>query len=390
VPHAVLTRHALNRALLARQLLLEPADLEPLAAIEHLVGMQAQEPQAPYLGLWTRLRDFDPRALSGLLESRRAVRAGLMRWTIHLVSADDYARLWPLVREVAARGFRGSPFSKQLGGAAVDDVVAAGHELLVERPLSRAELAALLAERFTGADPASLAMAATVLAPVVQVPPRGLWRAGGQARWAPAEQWLDGAPRERSPGAFDGDADRERALEALARRYLAAFGPASARDMQAWSGLTRLAAIFERMRPELRCYRDAAGTELFDLPDAPLPDPDTPAPPRLLAPFDNAILGHAERSRIISAEHRRALVADRLMRTFLIDGFVAGTWQLKDGELRLRPFAPLPGPDRDALVAEAERTAAFLAPGGDGVGPSVTLPLASARGSVAGGRAPAP
>lgn len=348
---SVLTRRALNRALLARQLLLERGPMEPLDALEHLVGMQAQEPQAPYQGLWTRLERFDPHALSALIESRRAVRAGLMRVTLHLVSAEDYGRLWPLMREVLAGGFRSSPFAKRLDGAVVEQVVAAGQKLLAEQPLTRAELGRRLGERWPTADAPSLAYPPTMLAPVIQVPPRGLWRGSGQARWAPAAAWL-GRELVEAPD-----------LERLVIRYLTAYGPASVRDIQAWSGLTRLNAVFERLRGGLRTFRDERGTELFDVPHGALPDPDTPAPPRLLAPFDNAILAHADRGRIIAPGHRDAVFADRLMRTFLIDGFVAGRWQLKDNVLELTPFIPLTPHNRKALAEEAEHTASFLTGG---------------------------
>jgi hypothetical protein len=256
------------------------------------------------------------------------------------------------MREVAARGFRGSPFSKQLGEANPEEIVAHAHELLLEQPHSRAELAPRLAERWPGADPASLAMAATVLAPVVHVPPRGLWRASGQARFAPAAAWLgrelDGARPDPEP---------------IVRRYLAAFGPATIADVQAWSGLTRLAPVVERL--DLRRLEGG----LFDLPDAPLPDPDTPVPPRILPPFDNVILGHADRSRVMSAEVRQRIQRDRLMRTFLVDGFVAGSWQLRDGTLTLEPFRPLTRAESEPLLGEAERAAAFLGAESVGVTP---------------------
>jgi hypothetical protein len=343
-----LSLRALNRALLARQMLLARVDLGAAEAVGRLVGMQAQEPQAPYLGLWSRLEDFSPDALSRLLAQRRLVRAALMRVTIHLVSAEDYAQLWPLLRARLASGFRSSPFARRLAGADLEEVVGAGHWHLTAAPRTRSELGRLLAERWPQADGPSLAMAATMLAPVVQAPPRGLWRASGQARWSPAPDWIAAALPEAADPA------------PIVRRYLAAFGPATAADFGAWSGLTGARAIVEALRDELVIRRDASGRELLDVARAPLPDPDIAAPPRFLAPFDNAILAHADRARIIAPEHRARVFADRLMRTFLIDGFVAGTWALKDGELTAAPFVPLTRDDRDALVAEAERVLAFL------------------------------
>lgn len=345
---AVLSVRALNRALLARQALLERVSMEPRHAVEHLVGMQAQEPQAPYLGLFSRLEDFDPQALSELVAARGLVRAGLMRVTLHVVSAEDYVLLWPLMRETIAGAFARGPFARRLGGAVVSDVVAAGTALLEVRPYTRAELGRALGERWPKAQPDALAMAATMLTPVVQVPPRGLWRASGQARWTPAGAWL------RRP--IDGAADPAR----IVPRYLAAFGPATVADIGAWSGLTGVRAVVEGLRDELVAVFDDAGRELFDVPGAPLPDADTPAPVRFLAPFDNAILAHADRTRIIPEAYRPRVFEDRLMRTFLVDGFVAGSWRVADGALRVEPFAPLARADRAAAVQEAERVAAFL------------------------------
>ena len=338
-----LSLRALNRALLARQMLLARVRMGPGEAVQRLVGMQAQEPQAPYLGLWSRLEAFSPEGLSELVAERRLVRAGLMRVTIHLVSAEDYAQLWPLLRERLASGFRSSPFARRLAGADLEEVVGAGHTHLTRAAHTRSELGRVLAERWPQADGPSLAMAATMLAPVVQVPPRGLWRQGGQARWSPAPDWIGRAlPEEVDPAP-------------IVRRYLAAFGPATVADFAAWSGLTGARAIVESLREELVVVRDDAGRELLDVPGAPLPDPDVAAPPRFLAPFDNAILAHADRGRIIAPEHRPRVFADRLMRTFLLDGFVAGSWGFKAGELTVAPFEPLERRERDALVAEAER-----------------------------------
>jgi hypothetical protein len=336
-----LSLRALNRTLLARQMLLTRVPCPPGDAVTHLVGMQAQEPQAPYLGLWSRLSDFDPGALSSLLAERQLVRAGLMRVTLHLVSAEDYRVLWPMMRDTIAAAFAGGPFARRLGGARVDEVVAAGQAVLAAEPHTRAELGRVLADRWPDAEPDALAMAATMHTPVVQTPPRGLWRASGQARWTPAAEWL-GSP-------VDGRADPA----PIIRRYLRAFGPATVADIAAWSGLSGVRAL---VGDDLVRRRDEAGRELLDVPDAPLPDPDTPAPPRFLAPFDNAILAHADRRRIIAAEHRPRVFADRLMRTFLLDGFVAGTWAIRDGALTLDPFGAL----TDELLAEAERVAAFL------------------------------
>jgi hypothetical protein len=346
----LLTRRALNRALLARQMLLERQRLTALDAVEHLVGMQAQEPQAPYIGLWDRLDPFRPEELSDLIAERKAVRASVMRVTIHLVSARDARVLVSLAAPIRARSHNGGAFAKPLAGVDIDELLAVGRELIAAEPRSRAELSRLLAERWPGVDPASLSHAVIFLTPVVQVPPRGLWRQGGQARWATAATWL-GRPPEDDPAA-----------DSIVLRYLAAFGPASVRDIQAWSGLTRLREVTDRLAPRLRTFEDENGTELLDVRDGLLPDPATPAPPRILPPFDNAILAHADRSRIITREHRELVFRDRLMRTFLIDGFVAGTWRIDGGTLTAQPFGKLRKADRCALAAEAKRLLAFVAP----------------------------
>jgi hypothetical protein len=346
----LLTRRDLNRALLERQFLLERRALPADEAVERLAGMQAQEPQAPYIGLWSRLEGFDPDELSRLVAGRGAVRTTLMRATIHLVTARDWAWLWPLIRPVTARAFRGSPFSKALGGADVDEVVAAGRALIEAEPRTRAEVGRLLTERWPAADPAALGHAVAYHLPIVHVPPRGLWRRSGQARWTTAPAWLGAAPADAP------------AAEELVRRYLAAFGPATVKDVQAWSGLTGLRSVVERLRDDLRTAVDEHGRELLDLPGAPLPGAGTPAPPRFLAPFDNAILAHADRGRIIAPEDRDALFRDRLMRAFLVDGFVAGTWRLDGATLSVRPLRALAARDRRAVLDEAERLLAFAGP----------------------------
>jgi hypothetical protein len=346
-----LSRRALNRALLARQLLLERRKQPAADVIEHLVGMQAQEPQAPYIGLWNRIEGFDPEELSGLIERREAVRASLMRSTIHLVTARDALTLRPLIQPVLERTFRGSAYSKQLGGAPLGELLAHGRRLIDEQPRTRAELGPLLAERWPDADPGSLSAAIGFLVPGVQVPPRGLWRRSGQARWAGAGAWL-GRELDPSPSRAE-----------LLTRYLNAFGPASVKDAQAWSGLTRLREVAKEL--DLVAYEDENGTELLDVPEAPLPDESTPAPPRFLAPFDNAILGHADRGRILPRELRDLAYRDRLMRTFLVDGSVAGTWRVEGSALVVQPFAPLERTDRDAVHEEAERLLAFRPPHAD-------------------------
>ena len=278
---------ALNRALLARQSLLERRSMTAIAAIEHLVGLQAQAPLAPYVALWSRLVDFDPADLSKAIIERRAVRTSFMRATIHLVSARDALCLWPIVQPVLERGFRSSVFGRNARGVDLAEVLAAGRALLEERPRTSPQLRSLLVARWPDIPPDSLTFAVGYLVPLVHVPPRGGWGTTGPIARTTTEGWL-GRPLERDP-----------APDAMVLRYLGAFGPASVMDVQAWSGLTRLREVVERLRPGLRTFRDARGRELFDLPDAPRPDPETPAPPRFLPEYDNILLGHADRTRII-------------------------------------------------------------------------------------------
>jgi len=349
----VLDRRVLNRALLERQMLLGRRELSAFDAIERLAGMQAQEPDAPYVGLWARLEDFEPEELARLISDRDVVRAPLMRSTIHLVSDSDCLQLRPLMQPVLARAYSGSPFRRKLEGVDLDALLAAGRELLEDRPRTRAELSELLGERWPDRDALSLAYAITFLVALVQVPPRGIWGQSGQATWTTAESWL-GQPLDPNPSPDE-----------TIMRYLAAFGPATVSDARAWSGLGGLREVFERLRPRLVTYRDERGRELFDVPGGPLPDPRTPAPPRFLAAFDNALLSHDDRSRIISDEHRKLLSRDRLMRGVLLDGFACATWKTEQRRgkltLEIEPFEPLTTKARDALADEGVRLLRFLA-----------------------------
>lgn len=357
----VLSTRALNRALLARQLLLRRAKRPVVDTIEHLAGMQAQEPNNPYVALWTRLGDFDPQELSELIANREVVRAALMRATLHAVSARDYLMLRPLMNPVLERTFRsGSPFGRRIADVDFDALLAAGRALVEERPLTTAQLRAGLAERWPEHDRESLARAIHYLVPVVQVPPRGLWGATGMPTWTTAEAWL-GRPLDPEPS-----------IDNAVLRYLAAFGPASAGDMRAWCGLTRLSEAFERVRPQLRTFRDERGRELFDLPDAPRPDPGVPAPPRFLPEYDNVFLGHADRTRIVAEEERRRLLVaaiNAFQAPFLLDGFVAGTWRItrerRSATLLIQPFESLSKQDRTALTDEGRWLLAFVAADAD-------------------------
>ena len=281
----VLGRRARNRALLERQLLLRRVRRPAAEVVEHLVGMQAQEPRDPYVGLWTRLEGFDPGELGHLVGNRQVVRSPLMRTTIHLVSARDCLTLAPLLRPVLERNYwTGSPFGRKVKGVDLDAVLAAGGALLDEQPRTNAQLRAFMAERWPDYDASSLAYAVHHLVPVVQVPPRGVWGQKGLPTWATTERWL-GRPVEAAPS-----------IDQVVLRYLAAFGPAGTMDVQAWSGLTRLREVTDRLRPSLRSFRNEAGKELFDLPDAPRPDPLNPAPDPVHAQEDNLARYNAPRT----------------------------------------------------------------------------------------------
>lgn len=349
----MLTQRALNRALLARQLLLERRPLPAMAAIEHLVGLQAQAPLSPYVGLWTRLVGFEPGELAEAILARRAVRASLMRATIHLVSADDALVLRPLIQPVLERGYRGSSFGRAVAGRDMTDVLVAGRELVEARPRTSPEIARALGERFPDVPTDSLAYAVGYLLPLVQVPPRGVWGRSGPVARTSMEAWL-GRPLVSTTS-----------LDELVLRYLAAFGPATVADMRAWSGLTGLGAVVARLRPQLQSFRTEHGTELVDLPDAPRPDPDTPAPPRLLPEYDNVLLGHADRSRIIPAGRAIPLPPGNgaTMGTFLLDGMFGGTWRVTReadaATLVIDPFEPIAPSARIGLEEEGHALLVF-------------------------------
>ena len=351
-PEKVLTRRELNRSLLARQMLLRRVELPAIEVVERLVGMQAQVPTDPYTALWSRVEGFKAEELSELIAERRAVRAvGLMRTTIHLVSARDALTLRSLMQPVLDKAWQYSPFSRSLAGADVSEVVAAGLELLAERPYVATELGKRLQERWPEADANSMGYAIRFLVPVLQPPPRGLWGKGGLAFVETIERWL-GRPLDPSPSVDD-----------IVVRYLAAFGPATAKDVQVWSWLTGMREVLERLRPRLRTFRDEKGRELFDVPDAPYPDPGTPAPVRFLPEYDNIALSHDDRTRVID----RKFTEDIWMRgSILVDGFIRGTWRIdtKRGEsiLKIGPFDSLTASDRADVAAEAELLAGFLVP----------------------------
>jgi hypothetical protein len=350
----VLGPRALNRALLERQLLLYRRELGVAEAIEWLVGLQAQVPRDPYVGLWSRLDGFRPEALGELIETGRAVRIATLRGTLHLHTDRDCLALRPVVQPVLTRIVSGvRAWQRDLDGLDVKEVLAVARGLVEEEPRGVAELGRMLRERWPERDAAVLGYAAHYSLPFVQVPPRGVWGRTGRARVTTAEAFL-GRPLAT-----------ETAPDAMVLRYLAAFGPATVADVRAWCGLSGLREAVDRLRPGLRSFRDERGRELLDVPDGPLPSPATPAPPRFLPEYDNVLLGHEDRTRVLGPARRAFGEGGMSGSAFLLDGFVAGRWRLerdRDGAtLLVAPYEPLGRDDSDALRDEGERLLALLA-----------------------------
>jgi hypothetical protein len=347
----MLTLRDLNRATLARQHLLRRHQGAVTDVVHRLAGLQAQEPRPPYLGVWTRLAGFARDDLHAALHARTVVRATLHRGTLHLVTAADFAAFRPLLRpvlEAAARRFD----AVALGGD-VDAVVKAAGRMLAERPHTFNELRPRLQAEFPGADDRALGYAVRMLAPLIMVPTGDRWSFARESAFAPPGIGLDPAPSTAD----------------LVERYLAAFGPATVADMQVWSGLGGLKPVFAGLRDRLEVLTDETGRELYDLPGAPRPGGDVPAAVRFLPDFDNLMLGHADRTRVLADEHRGAVATKnlRIRATYLIDGFAAGTWQIKrsgkQARLLVTPFAEHP---MDPLEEEGMALLAFAEPDAPG------------------------
>jgi DNA glycosylase AlkZ-like len=355
----ILTQRRLNRATLARQLLLEPVALDVVSAVEHIGGLQAQEAASPYIGLWARLERFAVADLSAAIEARDVVKGSLMRATLHLVTAADYRALWPVT---------------------VPMIEHIRRQDRIQPPSSRSLTALRKRVRSFTATPQSLTalrdhvgevdgMAADELLwwlrrrlPMAHVPTGGGWSFGRRPLIADADAWL-GDGQWASP---------EAGIEHLVRRYLGAFGPASMADLAQWSGLS-----VARLRPgveaidaagDVRRFRAEGGRSLIDLVDAPLPSEDIPAPPRLLPMWDSTVLAFADRSRIVADEDRPKVIARNgdTLPVFLVDGVVAGRWWAVADQgrsrIELEPFRRLRAEDRRALEQLADRLAAFVEP----------------------------
>jgi hypothetical protein len=348
----VLTSKALNRATLARQMLLAREKTTALDAIERLAGLQAQVPRPPFLGLWTRLANFLPEHLTELVHDRKVVRATMMRGTLHIVSTRDFLALRPTLQPMLSAGMQ-AVLGARAKGIDLDALVEAARACLDERARTFEEIRAVLSEQWPKADERAMGYAVRTHLPLVQVPTDTLWGWPSAACFAAAATWIGKA--------VAGPPD----LPGLVRRYLAAFGPASVADAQTWSGLGGLKETFEALRPKLRVFRDEKGRELFDLPKAPRPSEDTKAPVRFLPEYDNLVLAHADRTRIIDDDHRKRVATAnlRILATFLVDGRVAGTWKIERGKtsaaMVLEPFLELPKKTRAALVEEGSAVLKF-------------------------------
>ncbi|MFC6082989.1 winged helix DNA-binding domain-containing protein [Sphaerisporangium aureirubrum] len=352
----VLSTRALNRAVLERQLLLRRVDLPVVAAVERLFGLNAQDPNLPYLALWSRLERFALRDLTAAVEDRSVVRSTLMRATQHMVTVPDFRLVRPALSPLLRRARRNA-FGTRTTGVDLDALAAEAGELLAGgRVLTRPEVGRLLAARRPGSDAGALGWSVQYLRPVVHPAPSGTWNVRGATPFADAA-WT-GVRAEATL------AD----LRLLVRRYLAAFGPASVADARVWSGIGGLREVFDGLRPELRVYADESGRELFDLPGAPLPDPGTPAPVRFLPDFDALLLAYSDRTRVMTGEIRgRVCVGAGVAATVLLDGTVAATWTRTRTEdtvtLTVQPMRPLPLADHTSIEAEATRLLAFTDPG---------------------------
>jgi hypothetical protein len=346
----VLTRRALNRTLLLRQHLLERSRLPALGMVEHLVGLQAQENLPPYLSLAARLEDFDPLELSNALERREAVRFLTLRGTIHVLVPSDALTLRRWVQPALDQQSRSNAASRPARDVPVHELVAETRRLLAEGPLPVKRLGERLAETFPAVPASALAHVARERVPMVQLPPRGLWGRSGGVVYQTVETHL---------GAPTADLD----VRALVRRYLRAFGPATAADMTVWSRVTRLGPVFDSMSDELVVVECEDGRRRYDVPDAPYADEDAPAPVRLLGTYDNLWLSHADRAHVVPPEaaSRWRGVNGGVGNTIFVDGFMAGLWWWRDGRVVTDVPGRLSRSQRQDLVAEVDRVEALLA-----------------------------
>ncbi len=351
-----LSNRVLNRTLLARQHLLRRSELTAAQLCEHLVGLQAQDVPPPFIGLWSRIADFDPAAVSSGLEDRSLVRITLMRATIHLVTAADALRIAPHIQpELEKIPFRKGFNYGAMVGLDPEEVRARGEKVLGTQPMPAAQLRECAAREYPDRKPAVVTQAWLYQLPVLQTPPRGLWKNNSRPVWSRIEPWL-GAPL-----------DHTYPVGELILRYLRAFGPATTMDVQTWSRLLGIKDALVALGDRVRTYTDERGRTLYDAADAELADPDLPAPVRLLGWYDNALLSHQDRSRIIPGgappplRHLAAQVSP-----VLVDGYLAGIYKVftdrTGARLRIVPGRTWTAAETAAVGAEADALLRFLKP----------------------------
>ena len=350
----ILKLRELNRATIARQMLLARETLTVPTAIERLVGLQAQLASAPYVGLWTRLRDFRREDLAQEIENRKVVKATMMRATLHLCTAEDYLRFRTALKPLLI-GASGAIAKRRDADFDLEKVLKAARKFIGEKPRTFAEISDMLTKLMPDHDVGAMRYSVRTHIPLVQVPTDTGWSYSNKPEFTLAESWIG---QSVSP---------EDNLRELAFRYLAAFGPASVTDAQTWLGM-KLKETFEKLRPELQTCRGEGRTELFDLPDAQFPAEDVPAPVRFLPEYDNLLLSHSNRSRVIADEYRSKVYLPglRVAATILVDGFVRGAWKIEKAKtaatLVIEPFDKLAKKDRAALTEEGERLVRFVEP----------------------------
>ncbi|WP_020390178.1 winged helix DNA-binding domain-containing protein [Kribbella catacumbae] len=349
---AVLSARAVNRATLARQLLLGRAEVSAVEAVGRLVGMQGQEAKHPYVGLWSRVGGFADEDLTAAVGAREVVRATMFRGTLHLVTAADYLRFRNTISPVLEAGLR--ILGDRGEGLEADKVVAAAEKLLAAEPLTFTEVRDALREQFPKVNDRALGFTTRMMVPLVMFPADTRWGFTANSRFTPAADWLGAEPQDSA------------VPEELVVRYLEAFGPATPADFQTWSGLPKAKPVFDKL--DLQEFTDKNGKTLYDVPGAPRPDPETAAPVRFLPEFDNLLLAHAKRERIIADEHRPAVFTKnlRVKSVYLVDGLVAGLWTAakKRGvaTLTLTPFGRTPKKTATELEREGTGLLRFLEP----------------------------
>lgn len=345
-----LTLRQLNRTLLARQMLLDRHDTRPVAAIEHLIALQSQIPNPPYIGLWTRLRSFERRQLTELLEARAIARAPWIRSTLHLVSAADHQRFQSVIQPALVRGLR-SFFGARAADLDIERLLSIAKPFLESNQPSIGALRARLQEHEPQLNKEAMAYAVRSYLPLVQIPPSGAWGAGTSATYTTAEKWLGAAAPSD--------------LAHLFRRYLAAYGPADIMDFQTWTGMTRLKPQLEPTLADLLAYQSESGRDLYDLPELTIADPGSISPLRFIPEYDNMLIAHRDRSRIVPDEHRKRvfLSAGRIAGTVLVDGVVGATWNVKKDKrslsLHVKLFEAQPKACLRAIEEEGDRLLRF-------------------------------